>query len=327
MKNYWRLRKFGLRLELFVIIVMACNLGSVKLPASQSDHTLISPVLNFTSTVKATATQLKTLQPFLNATIPPTSTFTLQPSTTVAVQATEASANPLPNKLSHTEEISPLDVVQDMLGQVNKDRALSDLRMLTGIDPICIDSECHRIVNRETGTEGLQWAKDYVYETLVSLHYSVEIQVWSRAGYADQNIIARKQGTVYPDEEIYFIAHLDGYLLDNPAANDDASGAVSLLELARILSNRILSRTVVLFFSTGEEHGSLGSHSFVDNYPERLGAIKYLVSVEMLGYDSDNDGKMEIWNGSQPVDFVQLLSEIINAYQIGLLPEIVSGCT
>ena len=47
----------------------------------------------------------------------------------------------------------------------------------------------------------------------------------------------------------------------------------------------------------------------------------------MLGYDSNNDGAMEFWNGTQPVDFVQLLSDIIHAYQIGLVPEIVSGCT
>jgi Zn-dependent M28 family amino/carboxypeptidase len=120
---------------------------------------------------------------------------------------------------------------------------------------------------------------------------------------------------------------MDGYLDNNPAADDDASGAVSLLELARILSSRSLSYSVVLFFSTGEEHGALGSHSFVEDYPARLVNIKYLVSIEMLGYDSNGDGAMELWNGDQPLDFVQLLSDIINGYQIGLVPEIISGCT
>jgi len=47
----------------------------------------------------------------------------------------------------------------------------------------------------------------------------------------------------------------------------------------------------------------------------------------MLGYDSNNDGVMEFWNGSQPVDFVQLLVDIINAYPLSLEPQIVSGCT
>ncbi len=106
---------------------------------------------------------------------------------------------------------------------------------------------------------------------------------------------------------------------------------VSLLELARVLSGRTLSRPVVLFFSTGEEHGSLGSHSFVEQYPERLGEIKYLVSAEMLGWDSNNDGKMQLWSGDpvlypSSMEFTQLLSEIITAYSLNLIPQIVTGC-
>ena len=224
-------------------------------------------------------------------------------------------------------EVIPTEIIQEMIDQVDQERALADLRRLTGVEPICTSSGCTTITGRETESEDLQWAKDYVYESLVSMHYSVEVLDWIHDGYADQNIIATKPGLHYPDEAIYFIAHLDGYLSDNPAADDDASGAVSLLELARVLSRHPLSRTVVIFFSTGEEHGSLGSYKFVEDYPERLAAIKYVVSVEMLGYDSNNDGLMELWNGSQPVDFVQMLVDIINAYPLDLEPQIVSGCT
>jgi hypothetical protein len=223
-------------------------------------------------------------------------------------------------------EIRPKDVVWEMLEQVNHERVLTDLRQLTGEEPICTENGCYTITGRETGSEGLQWAKDYVYETLVSLRYAVEIMGWSRDGYTDQNIIARKRGLVYPDEEIYFIAHLDGYLDYNPAADDDASGAVSLLELARILSKSPLSRTVVIFFSTGEEHGSLGSRSYIEDYPDRLDAIKYLVSVDMIGYDSDSDGKMEFWTGDQQLDFVSMLTDIITMYKLGLIPDIVTDC-
>jgi Peptidase family M28 len=223
--------------------------------------------------------------------------------------------------------IIPKGFVQEMIDQVDQARLLTDLRRLTGVEPICTSKGCTTLTGRETESDGLQWAKDYVYETLVSLHYSVEVLDWDHDGYADQNIIATKPGLLYPNEAIYFIAHLDGYLSDNPAADDDASGVVSLLELARVLSRHTLSRTVVIFFSTGEEHGSLGSYKFVEDYPERLAAIQYVVSVEMLGYDSNNDGVMEVWNGSQPVDFVQLLVDIIHAYPLGLEPQIVSGCT
>jgi len=233
------------------------------------------------------------------------------------------------NELNLTSEISPLNPVWEMIGQVNQKRALIDLRRLTGVEPICTSNGCYTITNRETSSEGLQWAKDYVYETLVNLNYSVEVLDWSSGGYSDQNIIARKQGKVYPGEEIYFIAHMDGYLETNPAADDDASGVVSLLELARILRSRSFKRTVVLYFSTGEEHGSLGSRSFVEDYLERLASIKYLVNVEMLGYDSNSDHVMQLWSGDHhpSLVFAQMLHEIITAYQLDLKPQIITGCT
>ena len=120
---------------------------------------------------------------------------------------------------------------------------------------------------------------------------------------------------------------MDGYLDNNPAADDDASGVVSLLELARILRDQQLTRTVVFFFSTGEEHGSLGSRSFVNQLTTaQLNAIQYVISIDMIGYDSNNDGVMQLWPGEQPTDFVQLLSDIIIAYELDLEPHIYIGC-
>ena len=227
-----------------------------------------------------------------------------------------------------SSEIIPNDIVQNMIEEVNLARALTDLRRLTGVEPICVNDDCYTIMGRETGSEGLQWAKDYVYQTLINLNYSVEIVDWSLDGYEDQNIIARKKGYSYPNKDIYFVANLDGYQVNNPAADDNASGVVTLLELARILKNKPMSYSVVLFFSTGTEHGVLGTQSFVEEYPERLDRIKQIVSVNMVGYDSDNDGKMEFWTGDQPKDFAQSLVNIIKKYpEINLEPEIVAGCT
>jgi hypothetical protein len=231
------------------------------------------------------------------------------------------------NDLISETAITPIGVIQEMIGQVNKDRALSDLRRLTGEEQICLDHGCYTIANRLTGSVGLQLAKDYVCEELVNLGYSVEIQDWSASGYSDQNLIIRKTGINFPEEEIYFVSHLDGVNY-SPAADDNASGVVGLLELARILRSRPISSTMVLLFSTGEEQGALGVRSYVNQLTlDQLEAINYVVNVDMISYDSNNDGVMELWNGTQPVDFVQVLIDIISAYQIGLMPQIVSDCS
>jgi len=237
-------------------------------------------------------------------------------------------------ELNPTTEISPIDIVLEMLGQVNQDRALTDLRRITGEEPICTDDGCYTITNRLTGSEGLQWAKDYIYKELVSLGYSVELNDWSRSGYSDQNLIARKLGMVSPDEEIYFVAHMDGVYPGRgeryPAADDNASGVVNILELARVLSSYSFDRTVVLLFSTGEEQGALGVYSYVDQLsPGELSAIKYVVNVDMVSYDANLDGVMELWSGDHPPSLVltQMMREIIQVYQLNLMPSLVSGCT
>src|SRR5690349_14490459 len=149
-----------------------------------------------------------------------------------------------PEPISQNENLieAPLeDTVRELLRQVNNDRALTDLQRLTGEEPICTDNGCFTIKDRATGSEGLQWAKDYVYQELISLEYSVEFQDWSYSGYADQNLIVRKLGKVFPGEELYFVAHLDGVdpkgAVGAPAADDNASGVVDLMELARALRN------------------------------------------------------------------------------------------
>ena len=228
----------------------------------------------------------------------------------------------------------PADIVRQMLGEVDRERALTDLLRLTGEEPICTGARCYTIANRVTGSAGLQWAKDYVYQELVSLGYSVEVKDWSRLPRADQNLIARKPGKVSPEEEIYFVAHIDGVNSKgaerSPAADDNASGVAGLLELARVLSRHTFRNTVVLLFSTGEEQGTQGVESYLDQLsPQQLSAIKYVVNLDMLGYDADRDGVMQLWTGDDPrsMELAQTISGILSAYQLDLAPRIVEGCT
>lgn len=327
MKDCSKGSKVSFRFSILFLVIVASFLGCVKTPTSQSIHPSTNAALNYPSKVETTATQEVALQPSFTSTTLPISTLTLQPSqTTVIIKPVDVSSTPMASPSSNT--------INEMLDQVDKNRALDELHRLIGDIPICNETECHIITNRETGSEGLQWVKDYIYAELVSLGYSVELQDWSKSGYSDQNLIARKPGRVSTDKEIYFIAHMDGVnpqgAQRSPAADDNASGVVDILELARILSSRLLSRTVVLFFSTGEEHGALGVKSYIDQLsPDQLNKIWYVVDVDMVSYDSNFDGEMQLWSGdhSQSQDFAHMFGRIIDAYQLGLVPNIVTGCT
>jgi hypothetical protein len=238
-----------------------------------------------------------------------------------------------PGDLNLTTPISPTQVVWEMLEQVDGDRALSDLRRLTGEEPICVNSGCYTITHRLTGSEGLDWAMDYLYENLITMDYTIEFWDWSRSGYTDRNLIARKMGVLTPTEEIYLVAHVDGVKESEasyPAADDNASSVVNGLELARVFSNYSFGRTIVLFFSTGEEQqGSLGVEDYLDRLsPGELSAIKYVINRDMTGYDGNGDGLMNLAHGDHPptVALAEVMSETIGAYQLNLDQRVVPGC-
>jgi hypothetical protein len=300
MKDFDRFIQFCLRFGLLSIIVIGNNLGCANPSILQTAHN--SP----------------------NA---------LQPTNTITIKPTEVLSIPTFNEFDKPTEIPPIDVEWEMLRQVNKDRALTDLRKLTGEEPICNDNGCYTISNRLTGSEGLQWVKKYINDELVKLGYSVELLNWSHSGYSDQNLIVTKLGVSIPDEEVYFVAHMDGVKKGLgkhfPAADDDASGVVDILELARVLSRHSFSRTIVLFFSTGEEQGTLGVKSYVSQLsPKELSSIKFVVDVDMVGYDANGDAVMELWHGdhSPSLALTQVMSETIKVYQINLAPSFVVGC-
>ena len=322
MKQLAQLGQWIFGLVFFASILVASSLGCEPAPISSPIHTSIGPNPKLTGLAGLASTQeniitrspLLTPSPTTSTTFPAPQTATYPPSV-LAIQS-------LPTVALSDE------IVREMLEKVSIDRALVDLRRLTGEDPICIESRCYTITDRGTGSEGLAWAKKYVLGELASLGYSIEIRDWSREGWVDQNLIARKQGVQQPEEEIYFVTHLDG-VASSPAADDNGSGVVDLLELARVLSNYSSSRTVVLLFTTGEEQGSLGSQTYVDHLSaEEISAIRYVTNIDMIGYDSDNDGVMQLWPGDHPpsLAFAEMIGGIINTYPIDLKPSIFTDC-
>jgi hypothetical protein len=207
-------------------------------------------------------------------------------------------------KLEASNILNPntLQSVWQMISKINSNRAFIDLQRLTGEAQICLSNGCYTIINRLTGSLGLDWAQSYLINELKNSGYTVEINNWTSSKYTDQNIIARKTGKIFPEEEVYFVSHIDGIAKGTavtPAADDNASSVVNGLELARIFSNYEFERTMVLFFSSGEEQGYLGVEAYLEQLTdEELNKIKYVVNRDMTGYDGNGDKVMELFHGT-----------------------------
>jgi hypothetical protein len=104
------------------------------------------------------------------------------------------------------------------------------------------------------------------------------------------NVIGLVPGTdpLLKDQYVVVSAHLDhlrptadGRI--HPGANDNASGAAALLEIAGVLAQHPLKRSVLCVFFTAEEGGSMGSRHFLAHCPVPRQQIVANVNMDMIG--------------------------------------------
>jgi len=90
------------------------------------------------------------------------------------------------------------------------------------------------------------------------------------------------------DTAIVVGGHIDSDDFEIPGANDNASGSATVVELARIWSQRIRHYTMVFCTFGGEERGLLGSRHFVANYPD-IDKAALMICTDMAG----SEGRFE----------------------------------
>jgi Zn-dependent M28 family amino/carboxypeptidase len=74
-----------------------------------------------------------------------------------------------------------------------------------------------------------------------------------------------------------------------PGAEDNATGAAAVIELARVFSKYPKSATLVFATFSGEEQGLVGSKAFVRNLdPATRSRIKAVLNMDMIGYSKDD---------------------------------------
>jgi hypothetical protein len=82
------------------------------------------------------------------------------------------------------------------------------------------------------------------------------------------------------DSMIVIGGHIDSAGPEIPGANDDGSGAATVIELARVLSQKKHHATLVFCCFGGEEQGTRGSQFFVKTFP-RLDHVRLMLQADM----------------------------------------------
>lgn len=186
-----------------------------------------------------------------------------------------------------------------------------------------------RIGARPAGSPGASRARELIRERLRQAGWTVEEQGFDARAPGREpvpmiNLIARREGA--SPERVLLITHYDTKAIPGVAfvgANDGASGAAVLLELARTLGAQDLPLTTELIFADGEEafgpsitpqDGLYGSTALAERMrlDGSLPRVRSVILVDMVG---DRDLNLVVDRGSSP-----LLREIFRreAEKLGL---------
>jgi Zn-dependent M28 family amino/carboxypeptidase len=151
----------------------------------------------------------------------------------------------------------------------------------------------------------LNAAADFIEREFVSLGFSVESQFYESEGAKVRNLVAERSGS-RPDLHCVVLgAHYDS-VIGTPGADDNASGVAGLLELARLLKDEPLRRTVKFVAFPHEElpyfyTHSMGSRHYAKGLRQKGEKVLVMLALEMLGYAGAEYRQM------YPVPFMRLL--------------------
>lgn len=164
----------------------------------------------------------------------------------------------------------------------------------TSADTILIRQHLYKITQTEQfrnykNVDELNRAADYIRSVFLQYADSVYVQEYAVDGTIYKNIIACY--AMQHTKRVIVGAHYD-VCDDQQGADDNASGTVGLLELARLLKGQSLSHRVDLVAYTLEEPPffrteNMGSFIHARSMAEEKADVYGMISLEMIGYFSD----------------------------------------
>ena len=124
-------------------------------------------------------------------------------------------------------------------------------------------------------------ARTNIYNAFQSFGLTTSLDPFTYNSNTYYNVVGVLPGKTHPDQ-IYIVgAHYDS--VNNPGADDNASGTAGVLEAARVLSQHAFESTLVFIAFDREEQGLYGSHHYADAHASD--DIRGMISLDMIAYN------------------------------------------
>ena len=158
-----------------------------------------------------------------------------------------------------------------------------------------VDSVKNLLINYEnigpkpTGSPALVETLEWIIENYKDYGYVPIIDTFKLGSIESYNIIIEKQGSI-PNQWIIIGAHYDS-VEESPGANDNGTGVISTLEIARIINDLNLRIGVRIINFGAEEQGFIGSSHYVRNTLHPSDSILLMLNLDQLGGTKGEDNR------------------------------------
>ncbi|KAJ7068617.1 Zn-dependent exopeptidase [Mycena amicta] len=172
--------------------------------------------------------------------------------------------------------------VASIVESISVPQMINDIRFLTGEDGVS------GIMSRHSFAEGSRVAADWLKKSFESTGATCELQPFL-SGFTP-NVVCEYPSVVESNNTIVYSAHYDSRgsfgSTRAPGGDDDGSGTISILALARTIARRGIKfhSNVQLVAFGGEEQGLLGSRAYARILREANTNVTLMIQADMLGY-------------------------------------------
>jgi len=132
------------------------------------------------------------------------------------------------------------------------------------------------------GEQATQQAVEYIKSTMEEYGLETSLEQIREKPFDIYNVVGIKHGTNLNDQIIIVCSHYD-IVAWSPGADDAALGVAATLEIARLLQDCELNRTVY-FLSLPEHSFPIGAERWIEMHPELREKVIGVIGLDQIGY-------------------------------------------
>ncbi|MDD2229204.1 MAG: M20/M25/M40 family metallo-hydrolase [Candidatus Cloacimonetes bacterium] len=201
-------------------------------------------------------------------------------------------------------------VIENLLTQVNPDSVLYFIQSLQDMQTRYALADNRLVV--------ANWIKSQFLRFGVN---TAELHDFQWQGTTQYDVVATITGSVYPDTYIVVGGHHDSityttpYVLA-PGADDNASGAVAALEMARVMMATGYQPKCSIRFVTfaAEEFGLWGSKAYAQYAEAEAMNIRLMMNHDMIANNTDGDQRVLLMPYDGYLDYSDMAADITSQY-------------